>query len=266
MRHEEILEGGNVTPVVRIGDTVRRAMGPWSPAVHMLLEELEAKAFDGAPRFLGIDDEGREVLSFVSGVVGEAPHLASAVYSDRALVALAKFLKRYHDATQELAGRSTDAAWAMPFPDARRHEVICHNGVAPSNTVFRKGRPAALIDFDMAGPGPRIWDLAYAAYMFVPLGAWGPGPGGNPIPYQGPTQGKLRALRLSAFLRAYGGPASERLLDTVVLRLIFLQETIAARADCGEESFRRMVQAGRLDYYGDEVAFIRSHAEDWCVE
>jgi len=35
--------------------------------------------------------------------------------------------------------------------------------------VFRKGMPVALIDFDTAHPGPRIWDVAYAAYRFVPL-------------------------------------------------------------------------------------------------
>ncbi|WP_290866248.1 phosphotransferase [Hamadaea sp.] len=49
-------------------------------------------------------------------------------------------------------------------------EVVCHSDAAPYNTVFRSGHPVALIDFDTAHPGPRVWDVAYAVYRFVPLG------------------------------------------------------------------------------------------------
>jgi hypothetical protein len=52
---------------VRSGDTVRRAAGPWTPAVHTLLAHLAAKNFPGAPRPLGFDEQGREVLSLVEG-------------------------------------------------------------------------------------------------------------------------------------------------------------------------------------------------------
>jgi hypothetical protein len=62
---EELLTGGHLNPVVRVGDTVRRTPGPWTPAVHLLLEHLERSGFDGAPRVLGFDDQGREVLSFL---------------------------------------------------------------------------------------------------------------------------------------------------------------------------------------------------------
>lgn len=67
---EERLEGGNTTTVVRVADTVRRSVGPWTPAVHALLEHLHAVGFDGAPRVLGIDDLDREVLAYVDGEVG----------------------------------------------------------------------------------------------------------------------------------------------------------------------------------------------------
>ena len=59
---EEVLSGGYSTPVVRVEDTVRRATGPWSPAVHGLLRHLERRSFDGAPRFLGLDDRGGRFL------------------------------------------------------------------------------------------------------------------------------------------------------------------------------------------------------------
>ena len=39
------LSGGNVTAgVVRVGDTVRRPVGAWTPAVHNLLQHLEQQA------------------------------------------------------------------------------------------------------------------------------------------------------------------------------------------------------------------------------
>jgi hypothetical protein len=36
-------------------------------AVHALLAHLHEAAFDGAPRPLGIDERGREVLTFIPG-------------------------------------------------------------------------------------------------------------------------------------------------------------------------------------------------------
>ena len=63
------LLGGNVTEaVVRVGDTVRRPVGEWTPAVHALLHHLEDVGFSAAPRVLGIDAQGREVLTYCEGV------------------------------------------------------------------------------------------------------------------------------------------------------------------------------------------------------
>ncbi|MDD6792702.1 MAG: phosphotransferase, partial [Thermobifida fusca] len=79
-------------------------------------------------------------------------------------------LRRYHDATVGFVP-PRDAVWQLPERAPR--EVICHGDVAPYNTVFRTGLPVAFIDFDAAHPGPRLWDLALAAYRFVPLSAPG---------------------------------------------------------------------------------------------
>lgn len=70
MPEAEELSGGNTTVVVRIGDTVRRPVGPWTPAVHDVLNHLAAVGFPGSPRVLGVDDAGREILAFVPGEVG----------------------------------------------------------------------------------------------------------------------------------------------------------------------------------------------------
>ena len=52
-------EGGSMTTVVRVGDTVRRPVGRWTPAVHSLLRHSEEVGFEGAPRVLGFDDQNR---------------------------------------------------------------------------------------------------------------------------------------------------------------------------------------------------------------
>src|SRR5207247_199872 len=50
------------------------------------------------------------------------------------------------------------------------------NDISPVNTVFLDRRPTALIDFDMARPGPRIRDVPYGLFLWLNLGWDGPGP------------------------------------------------------------------------------------------
>ena len=83
--------------VVRVGDTVRRPLRSTSPAAHALLRHLEDVGFAGAPRFLGVDEQGREVLSHVPGSAVLPPYPAWAL-TDEALVSVAELLRAYHAA------------------------------------------------------------------------------------------------------------------------------------------------------------------------
>src|SRR4051794_7348897 len=96
---EELLWGGltNAGLVTRVGDTVRRPRGPTSAASRAVLEHLERVGFDGAPRFLGIDDRGRETLAYIPGVAAVEPYEDWAL-TDAALVSVAELLPRYHAA------------------------------------------------------------------------------------------------------------------------------------------------------------------------
>lgn len=162
---EEVLSGGNTAPVVRIGDTVRRETGEWTPAVHLLLRTLADAGIDEVPRVLGLDEKGREALSFVHGeVLADAAPVVR--WSDDILVAAARLLRLIHDASVPLAARD-DLVWRSPRRTPA--EVICHNDFAPYNLIVRNGALAGVIDFDFAAPGPRLWDLAYLAYRIVPF-------------------------------------------------------------------------------------------------
>jgi hypothetical protein len=65
MTREQRLVGGMDPrhPPVRVGDAVRRPAGASRAAIRDLLLHLESVGFDGAPRHLGTDDQGREVLT-----------------------------------------------------------------------------------------------------------------------------------------------------------------------------------------------------------
>ena len=75
---EHPLRGGSVNIVVRAGVTVRRP--PSGPFVRELLGFFERSGWDGAPRFLGVDERGREILSFVNGYVAWEPGAVRAAF------------------------------------------------------------------------------------------------------------------------------------------------------------------------------------------
>src|SRR4028119_1795944 len=87
---------GTFTTLAKVVNTVRRSIGPWTPAVHALLRHLERVGFDGAPRVLGIDAQGREVLTYLPGHVPR--NARPEVATDRALSELGRALRRAHAA------------------------------------------------------------------------------------------------------------------------------------------------------------------------
>lgn len=161
---EQILSGGNSNTVVRVGETVHRVPGPWTPAVHELLRTLLAAGVHEVPEPLGFDDQGREMLSFLPGAVGNYP-LPVWIWQQEILDDAGGLLRRVHDASVPLVG--LDLEWSSPSREPA--EVICHNDVAPYNMTFVDGHVAGLFDFDAASPGPRMWDLAYLVYRLAPL-------------------------------------------------------------------------------------------------
>jgi Ser/Thr protein kinase RdoA (MazF antagonist) len=53
----------------------------------------------------------------------------------------------------------------------RQGELVSHRDYYPGNVVFRDGRPAVLIDFDLAKPTSRLYDIANAIWYWAPLRA-----------------------------------------------------------------------------------------------
>ena len=140
------LAGGDVTEgVVRVGDTVRRPVGPHSPLVHALLTHLESVGFEGAPRFLGIDGSGREVLSYIHGEVAGRPR-PPWIADETRLASVGRLVRAYDDAAASFTpppGALPDIELAEPpgIPPAPAYppELIGHVDITPENVIFRNG-------------------------------------------------------------------------------------------------------------------------------
>jgi hypothetical protein len=228
-----ILRGGytNDGHVVRVGDTVRRPWRATTPATAALLEHLERAGFDGAPRFLGRDEAGREMLSYIPGRAAIEPVEPWAL-GDEALVSVARLLRRFHDA---VAGFDpAGLTWPEAVPARWRGGLVTHNDPNLDNVVFADGAAAALIDFDLAGPGSAVWDVACAARLWAPLRD----------PVDAPHARSLERLRL--FLDAYGLPARDRgsVIDALVQAHEWCYRIVRGAVKNGHEPFERMWRAG----------------------
>ena len=243
---EEPFIGGNLSDATRVGDTVRRRAGPWTPAVHALLGFLEAEGFE-APRARGLDEEGREILKYVEGVshTGWPDPAPDWVRDEDRLAAAASLLRRYHDVVSSFVP-PTGARWRLVAPTA--HEVICHNDWAPWNAIFRDHRLSVMLDWDNAGPGTRLWDVANAAYSWVPL-----------LSEHAEFAIEERAMRLRRFCDAYGLSDRSAVLDLMKERVLFISQFIAEQARLGDKGFLKLADWEVPERMRRDAAYLDQH-------
>jgi hypothetical protein len=236
---EILLVGGtaNRGQVVRIGDTVRRPQRPTSPATHALLRHLRDVGFTGAPRFLGTDELDREVLSYVPGTAVTPPFPGWAL-TDEALTSVAALLLGYHRAVETFD--PSPYVWPSSPPETFSGELISHNDVNLDNVVFRGGQAVALIDFDLASPGSRLWDVAGAARLWVPL---------RPQRYVDDIRRGHVLARLRLFVDSYGLAREDRrrLIEAVRQNHNWSYELMGSAAANGHAGFSDYFAAGALD-------------------
>jgi Phosphotransferase enzyme family len=202
--------------LVRVGGTIRRPMHDRSAYVQQVLLHLEAVGFDGAPRYLGVDERGREVLTYIEGEVLDG---APAVMSDRRLRSAARLIRAFHDAT---AGTTL----------AGEGEVVCHGDLGHHNTVFADEQAIGLIDWDDGvAPGRRLVDFAHAVWCFA-----GAGEPEIPVSYQ--------AHAVNAMCEAYGWSDPGMVVGEIADRLHRARDEHARHGRLGAVTeFERMIAA-----------------------
>jgi hypothetical protein len=245
---DEIAESlqGSMTAVTRIGATVHRPTGRWTPAVHALLDYLAAVGFDGAPRPLGFDDEGREVLTYLPG---------DPVWpkGDQVVIAVGRLIRRLHDALEGFESRP-GCVWRVPPEGAEPHQMG-HNDLTVENTVFVDGVPSGFIDWDLAGPAPPLHDLAWAAVNFVPLR-----PDGF-CSHAGFAELPDRPRRLRLFCEAYGVEDPDAVLGAIDDFLDSTLQRICERGSSGVSPFATFLANGEDEYLGLDLAWFRANRQ-----
>ena len=241
----ERLDGGMINTVVRIGNTVRRDGGPWTPTVQALLAHLRSRGFDLAPAPLGTDDDGRDVQEYIEGDINWWP-------ADNEVWQIGELVRRYHHAVADF-----EPAGPFRFHHRARRagDVVAHHDVAPWNVIVRDSQIVGLIDWDATGWDPPLLDLAYAAWRYASLyaddffhGPWLP----------------LHASEINRFERpraiydGYGLSRSERSLMPGALlemvrrhRQLFLDE-----AATGNPPFLRLMESGAMSILNDAERWI----------
>ena len=242
---EHVLEGGNVADVVvRVGSTVRKPAGAATAAVEALLDHLAEAGFSGAPRSLGRDEIGRHILEYVPGEMayGLAPLTADE------LRRLGAMIHDLHDAAQSFSPPA-EPHWNVVIA-ADREDLICHHDLAPWNLV-RDGDRWVFIDWDGAGPGSRLWDLAYSASTFVPFHT-----GGDPV-VDGP--------RLRALADGYGLDEQQRRAfpALVAAHTRGMYDLLHSASLTGEQPWARLYAEGHGEHWGPAAAYIGAHLEQW---
>ena len=242
MSPEEHLAGGiaNLGKVVRVGDTVRRPTSAYTASLFTLLQHLHDVGFDHVPRPLGIDDEGREVLSFIDGDVPIPPFPAWSM-SDTALASVARLQRRFHEAVADFD--PAEYAWNDELADIRGGSTMSHSDICPENVVFRDGVAVAFLDWDFAAPGRALWDVAAVMSMWGPMhDPMDPVPG---------MEGLDPFARARVIADAYGldEPQRAQIPGVFVDRLSL--SLVEKRAAAGEPAFIEMLKrqggAGRAE-------------------
>ena len=259
-----VLKRGNVSEVFSDGEVVYRDLKPQSKSIHRLLLHLEKKGIGFTPRFLGISEDNMEMLSFVEGETIDDYPLQNDINNKIITIRqAAQMLKAFHDGTVDFKLNPEDI-WFLEYKGELQKEVICHNDFAPYNVTFKNFKPVGLIDFDTACPGPRIWDIAYAVYRFVPLSEEVYDMNTRQYRQYSKSADSLeRKLLLNEFLDSYGMGNASEVLQSLLLRLQDLVKLFDDECLKGNDAFIKMKESGHQQFYLREITFIKENMADW---
>lgn len=216
------LPGGNVGGAVRIGRTVRRPTGPWTPSVHRLLRHVRDAGLRAVPEVLGIDARGREVLTYLPGRVVDVD---AETLTEEQLRDVARWARDLHAALSGFAGAGPWRFFGVDEPT-----VVAHNDLAPYNLCFEGDTLVGVFDWDLAGPSTPLLELAHLAWNGVPL-------------FRAmPTAEAAR--RLEVLAAGHGGFTAREILLAVPVRTQLAVDGIRTAVARGDEQMRNLTLAG----------------------
>jgi hypothetical protein len=213
----ERLLAGNVGGAVLIGDTVRRPTGPWTPAVHSLLAYLSPR-LPLIPKVRGLDEQGREVLTYMPGRVVDN-------VSERQIASIVGWTRAFHAAVSQFSHPGPWRYFPLPSPT-----IVGHNDIGPYNVCFAGDELAGVFDWDLAGPTTPLLELAFIAWNCVPLWA--------------DIDPSAAASRLALIASTYGGIDPLDVLHAVPPRIQAMLDGIPAAAAAGDQGMANLMAKG----------------------
>lgn len=210
---------------MRVGDTVRRPTGPWTPAVHELLRFLADAGLPRIPRVLGIDDREREILTFLPGRVLD---IGRETLTDAQVRSAMRWLREYHAVVAGFPRESR--RWRFAERGLAPGEIVCHHDSAMYNMAFDGDELAGVFDWDVAGPGIPLDDVAIFAWNTAVLF---PDADADEV-----------ACVLRTIADGYGGLDPHDVLDHVVTRMTDAADRIAAAQVAGDPGMLRLGTVG----------------------
>ncbi len=236
-------------PPERIGhrDVRHFAPDPYSGALHALLLHLEKVGFTGAPRSFGWDDKGRHLVEYVAGLRADHLHAPDGALEPHRI---GGFLRNMHDALDSFVPPE-DARWFEGIPSPGT-DLIVHQDIAPSNIVLRNDGSLVAIDWDAAGPGTRLWDLAYACHSFSPL-------------YRVDADLASSSRRLRQMVDGYGLDDTQRieLVPLLTMRSQRMYEYLRRMRHTGRSPWIELWQNGVGTVWKSDAEWIQENAEIW---
>lgn len=241
MDHEHL--PGQSGGVERVGRRVRRPTGPWTPAVHEYLAFLSEAGLRGIPEVHGVED-GREILSYVPG---RGVPLDEVVLDD-VLVEAAAWLRDFHDIAEDFRPPGP-RRWRQAEVELEPGQIVCHNDPGTYNWIIEGGHFVAMVDWDMAGPGQRIDDLAFLAWT------------GLPLDRDADDDEVMR--RLDLLVDAYGEYGPLTVLNAVDARMETACERIATGQEAGDSATINLARVGEPGRTLHRLDAFRERKDRW---
>jgi hypothetical protein len=173
----------------------------------------------------GADARGREVLDYLPG---EVVDVDIELLSEARLADLGRWTREFHDSQH---GFAHPGPWR--FTSSRQHALVVHNDLAPYNVAFHGERVSGVFDWDVAGPGSVLFELAHIAWNCAPLF--------RAVPDD------LAARRIGVLAAAYDGPTATEILAAVPARVQSVVDGLRAAMHAGDSSLDRLAAVGEPD-------------------
>lgn len=157
---------------------------------------------------MGIDELGREVVSWIPGEVATSG-------DEIELTVLAGIVRQLHDLTAELV---------------EGYECVVHDDLQPRNVVLQDRRPVGLIDWEQARPGRRVEDVAKLCWSFIE-----PKPGSDPAEI---------GRRWRHVAQVYGLEPVDELVTTALVQMRSCFQGIERLAAAGSAHHQALAERG----------------------